>query len=108
MIVRMVGLAAVAGALGLTLAVAVQPRRAWNEAAEHGKGLWGGWVLGLVAVGLVAPIVGEIAWSTTTWVAVCCGLAVAQPSLLADLREVRRHVRRAGEALGPVPPSPFA
>lgn len=94
MTARALSLVAVAGALGLALLVVAQPRRAWREAAEHSKQLWGAWVLGLVAVGLAVPAGNGVGWPTTVWVLACCALAVLQPSLLGDLREVRSHVRR--------------
>jgi hypothetical protein len=109
MTARALSLVAVAGALGLALLVVAQPRRAWREAAEHSKQLWGGWVLGLVAVGVAVTASRGVGWPSAILVLACCALAVLQPSLLGDLREVRSHVQRnKHRPHDPVPPSGVA
>jgi hypothetical protein len=94
MTAHLVALVAAWAAIGLALVVVVQPAGAWEAAAEHSKQLWCSWVAVLVGVSIAGPLLVGSGWSATAWALACCLLAVLQPSLLGDLREVRVHTRR--------------
>jgi hypothetical protein len=89
-------LLAVAGLVGL--AIVVQPGRAWRQAAEHGRAFWLVWDVAAVGIGVAGAVHLGPGWPGTAclgaWVALGCG----QPSLLADLLDTRRHVRRCRAA----------
>jgi len=87
---------AVAGLFAL--AFAVQPGRAWRDAAEHSRALWLGWMLVAVGIGVAGALWAGPGWPGTAWLAACVAFGCGQPSLLADLLDTRRHVRRCRAA----------
>jgi len=105
MTAQVVSIVGVVLASSVALTIVVLPTAAWRDAAEHSKQFWGSCVLGFVTAGVVAPAAAGIGWATGAWLLACCAFAVLQPSLLADLREVRAHARRTKHPRGPVPPS---
>jgi len=73
--------------------LAAPRRRTWRAGAEHSRWFWSAWVL-------IATVVGLAGWARLAgagglaWLALCCGVGSAQPSMIADLVDVRRLGRR--------------
>jgi hypothetical protein len=90
-ITLMLGLIA---AVGIAAAVVLIPSaRSWRAAAEHARAFWLVWILGLTAVGFAAPAGLGLGWLPMAWFTFCVLLGTLQPSMLADLLEVRRYRR---------------
>jgi uncharacterized membrane protein YgcG len=85
---------AVAAVIVMQIVVVLQPRRVWQETAEHSKIFWLVWSLGSVAIGAVPAAVRGWGWGEAAWLAVWCGCAALQPAMIVDVVEVRRQVRR--------------
>ena len=97
-------LLALAGVVALTLAA--QPGRAWREAAEHSRAFWLGWLILAVGVGVAGVLRAGLGWPGTAWLAGWVALGGLQPSMVADLLDTRRHVRRCrAAALRPAVPA---
>jgi hypothetical protein len=70
--------------------LAAPPREAWRAGAEHSRWFWSAWVVTAVMVGLAG-------WARfggaggTAWLALWCAVGSAQPSMIADLVDVRRQ-----------------
>ncbi len=83
-----------AAALGVVLvavaALVVQPRRAWREAAEHARLFWLIWALSWAALGLAIAVLAGPGWVGAGGLAGACLIGSAQPSMIADLLDVRR------------------
>ncbi len=70
--------------------VASQPRRLWRDAAEHRQSFWLAWALGWSALGAAGlALAGSGAAGCATFV-VGALVGGAQPSMIADVRDVRR------------------
>jgi hypothetical protein len=89
-------LLALAGVVALTLAV--QPRRAWRDAAEHSRAFWLAWLVLAVGAGVAGALRLGPGWPATAWLGTCVALGGLQPSMLADLADTRRYIRRCRAA----------
>jgi hypothetical protein len=89
-------LLALAGVVALTLAV--QPRRAWRDAAEHSRAFWLAWLVLAVGAGVAGTLRLGPGWPATAWLGACVAVGGLQPSMLADLLDTRRHIRRCQAA----------
>jgi hypothetical protein len=83
--------------------LAASPSDAWRAGAEHSRRFWCGWVLLAGAVGLVgwAQLGGGIG---NGWLALWCAVGSLQPSMVADVLDVRALRRDPG----PPRPAPIA
>jgi hypothetical protein len=87
-----VALLVAAATLGTLLA---QPGPAWRDAAEHSRAFWVAWLLvgtGIGLAGLVA--VGVSSWGGAAWLAFWAAVGSVQPSMIADVLEMRRLEQR--------------
>jgi len=89
-------LLALAGLVGL--AIVVQPGRAWRDAAEHRRAFWLTWLVVAVGIGVAGAVHLGPGWPGTAWLGAWVALGCGQPSLLADLVDTRRHLRRCRAA----------
>ncbi len=96
--------AALAAATAALLVVLAQPVRAWRDAAEHRRAFWVGWDLAATAVGAVGLVVAGLGWAGAGWITFWCVVGSLQPAMIADVRDVRRLLRRARPAPGGAPP----
>ena len=79
------------GAVLITAGVLVaQPRRAWHEAAEHTQAFWLAWALVWAALGLTVVVLAGMSWPGVAVLAAASLIGSAQPSMLADIHDVRR------------------
>jgi hypothetical protein len=90
--------AAAAVALATQAVLWAQPRRAWRDAAEHRRAFWFAWDLAATAVGVGGLVVPGVGWAGVGWVTFWCLVGSAQPAMIADLRAVRRQLRRRRRA----------
>ena len=86
--------AAVAVAAGATLVLAGQPGAAWRDAAEHARAFWLGWALLGAGLGAAGPLWAGLSWSSVAWLAVWVAVGFLQPSMVTDVLDTRRLVRR--------------
>ena len=96
---------AVAAATCGLLVVLAQPGRAWCDAAEHRRAFWVGWELAAMVVGGIGLVVAGPGWAGAGWITFWCIVSSLRPAMIADLRDVRRLVRRAAR-VPPEVPSP--
>jgi hypothetical protein len=83
------------GVVGVAAAaVLAPPGRSWRAAAEHSRGFWLAWIVGFAALGFGGPATVGLGWAPTAWLAVWSAVGALQPSMVADLVEVRRFTRR--------------
>jgi hypothetical protein len=97
------------GAVLVTAGVLVgQPRRAWHEAAEHTQAFWVAWALVWAALGLTAVVLAGMTWPGVAVLAAACLIASAQPSMIADIHDVRRlgRLRRRQQWMPSEAPEP--
>jgi hypothetical protein len=85
-IVSAVALGGVAAAVA---ALVLQPRRAWRDAAEHSRAFWLLWAIGWAALGVGAAVLAGPGWVGAAVLAAACLIGAAQPSMVADLLDVR-------------------
>jgi hypothetical protein len=88
----MLGLFAVAGIAAA--AVLGPPSSSWRGAAEHSRGFWLAWIVGFAALGFAGPATSGLGWVPMGWFALWTTVGTLQPSMVADLVEVRRFGRR--------------
>lgn len=82
----------------VALALAVQPRRAWRAAARHSRAFWLGWLIFAVGVGAAGAVKAGPGWTSTAWLCSWVALGALQPSMLGDLIDTRRYIRRCQAA----------
>jgi hypothetical protein len=97
----MLGLFALVGIAAA--AVLAPPTSSWRAAAEHSRGFWLAWIVGFAALGFAGPATSGLGWVAMSWFALWTAVGTLQPSMVADLVEVRRCSRRRLA----VPPSPI-
>lgn len=98
------------GVVGIAAAAVLAPRAtSWVRAAEHSRVFWLTWISGFAALGFLGPATAGLGWVPMAWLGVCCAVAILQPSLIADLVEVRgASLRRRAAARRPEPlPTPI-
>jgi hypothetical protein len=81
-----IGLAAVA--------VLASSSSAWRGAAEHSRGFWLAWIVGFAVLGFAGPATAGLGWGPTVWFVFWSAVGTVQPSMVADVMEVRRFGRR--------------
>jgi len=86
--------AAVAVAAGATLVVVAQPGAAWRDAAEHARAFWLGWALLAAGLGAAGLLRAGVSWAGVAWLAVWVAAGFLQPSMVTDVLDTRRLVRR--------------
>jgi len=70
--------------------LARQPRRAWRSAAEHSQGFWAVWITGWASGGLAVAVLAGPGGIAAAGLAAGCLVGSLQPSMIADLLDVRR------------------
>jgi hypothetical protein len=75
-------------------AVLAPPSSSWRGAAEHSRGFWVAWIVGFAALGFAGPATSGLRWVPMGWFAFWTTVGTLQPSMVADLVEVRRFGRR--------------
>ena len=70
--------------------LALQPRRAWQAAAEHSRAFWARWATGWALLGLAAAVLVGPGGMAAAGLAAGCLIGSLQPSMIADLLDVRR------------------
>jgi hypothetical protein len=75
-------------------AVLAPPSSSWRGAAEHSRGFWVAWIVGFAAFGFAGPATSGLGWVPMAWFALWTTVGTLQPSMVADLVEVRRFGRR--------------
>lgn len=88
----MLGLFAVSGIAAA--AVLAPPTSSWRAAAEHSRGFWLAWIVGFAVLGFAGPATSGLGWVPMGWFALWTTVGTLQPSMIADLVEVRRFRRR--------------
>jgi|SRR5450759_79565 Na+/melibiose symporter-like transporter len=88
----MLGLFAIVGIAAA--AVLAPPSSSWRGAAEHSRGFWVAWIVGFGALGFAGPATSGLGWVPMGWFALWTTVGTLQPSMVADLVEVRRFGRR--------------
>jgi hypothetical protein len=76
------------------IAVLVSSSGAWRGAAEHSRGFWLAWIVGFAALGFAGPATSGPGWGPTAWFVFWSAVGALQPSMLADVADVRRFGRR--------------
>ena len=84
--VSVTSLAIVVAALAV---LALQPR-GWRSAAEHSRGFWALWITGWASVGLAVAALAGPGGMAAAGLAAGCLVGSLQPSMIADLLDVRR------------------
>jgi len=85
-----VSVASLATVVVALAALAAQPRRAWRAAAEHSRAFWALWATGWASLGLAATMLAGPGWMAAPGLAAGCLIGSLQPSMIADLLDVRR------------------